>query len=72
MISLTSVEIRALKRLSAAGMSAAPTPGRDDVYGVFPQGDRRRRPIARLPRDCVIRTWSVSTTPAKSTASHSW
>jgi hypothetical protein len=29
------------------------------VYGVFPQGDRRRRPIARLPRDCVVRLIST-------------
>src|SRR5262245_11687576 len=48
-----SRERRALKRLSAAGMAALPSPGDPAVYGVFPHGDRRRRPVARLDRTSV-------------------
>jgi hypothetical protein len=51
-------ELRALKRLSAAGMFALPEPGSEATYAVYPNGDRRRRALARLPEPSVTRLLS--------------
>jgi hypothetical protein len=51
----TGGELRALKRLGSAGAAALPTPGQDDVYGVYPHGDRRRRALATLSSATVAR-----------------
>ena len=50
---IDGVELRALKRLAAEGARGLPLPSRSDIYGVFTRGDRRRRPLARLPRERV-------------------
>ncbi len=47
-----SAVARAIGRL-AEGASLAPMPG--GVFGVFPRGDRRRRPFAKLPAAMVRR-----------------
>lgn len=48
-------EDRALRRLAGAGGALAPLDPAGAVYGVFAEGDRRRRPLARLPRAAVAR-----------------
>jgi hypothetical protein len=52
-------ELRALKRLSAAGMTALPLGDQSGVYGIFPGGDRRRRTVARISEEAVVRLESA-------------
>jgi hypothetical protein len=52
-------ERRALRRLSVAGMVARPEPGDEGAYAVFPEGDRRRRAVARLDKAAVARLLSA-------------
>lgn len=66
MTAVAASELRAIKRLSAAGMVALPIADKEGVYGVFPNGDRRRRAVARLPREAVVRL--VSSGALKRTA----
>lgn len=57
MTALDAIELRALKRLSAAGAAAVPAPDGGD-HAVHPNGDRRRRALARLPEASVARLLS--------------
>jgi len=51
----TQAERRALRRLNAAGMALARLSGEAAVFGVFPDADRRRRPLAKLGEEAVRR-----------------
>lgn len=43
------------KRLAIPGAVLKPLSGDGSAYGVFPRGDQRRRPLARLERQSVLR-----------------
>lgn len=52
-------ELRALKRLCGVGAVARPVADAADVFGVYQEGDRRRRPLATLSGDSVRRLLST-------------
>jgi len=51
----TLAERRALRRLNASGVVLTRVPAEPHVFGVFPDADRRRRPLAKLDEGAVRR-----------------
>lgn len=51
-------ERRAIARLEATGAVLLPIDAGGEAFGVFPKGDRRRRPLARLEAEAVRRLCS--------------